>query len=394
MASVIQIGNKFRAQVRRTGQPTLTKTFPNKETPCKTLEDAEKAANKWAALQENDIDAGKQVGIHGRTGMTVGETIDRYLSEKKDIAFTYVYALRSIKAAIGKRFLSKLTSQEVVDYIKNKGCGPATAAFHFACLSSVLSMAKIGWEYHVPEILQKARDRLTFLKLIGKSEERDRRPTPAEIKLLLEFDYGGKLPMPDIISFAIASAMRQAEITRIKHETFDDGHKTVVITDRKHPKKKKGNHKIVPLLDEAIEIINRQPKVEGNDNIFPFPAAYISEVFTETCKTIGISNLHFHDLRHEGTSRLFEMGYQIHEVAMFTGHEDWKSLKRYTQLKAKDIRRLEAPKIEPLKPEPAKIDNSKIQPHAVEIDMADFEEFKQFQRMKKMMETMKQTEVA
>jgi site-specific recombinase XerD len=49
--------------------------------------------------------------------------------------------------------------------------------------------------------------------------------------------------------------------------------------------------------------------------------------------------LHFHDLRHEGVSRLFEAGYQIQEVAIVSGHKDWAQLKRYTQLKAKDLHR-------------------------------------------------------
>lgn len=49
-----------------------------------------------------------------------------------------------------------------------------------------------------------------------------------------------------------------------------------------------------------------------------------------------------HDLRREGISRLFEMGYQIHEVALFSGHKDWKQLARYTQLRAGKLRRLTA----------------------------------------------------
>jgi site-specific recombinase XerD len=42
-------------------------------------------------------------------------------------------------------------------------------------------------------------------------------------------------------------------------------------------------------------------------------------------------------LRHETASRLFEAGYQIPEVALVTGHKDWKMLRRYTNLKAEDL---------------------------------------------------------
>jgi len=37
-------------------------------------------------------------------------------------------------------------------------------------------------------------------------------------------------------------------------------------------------------------------------------------------------------LRHEGTRRLFEAGLQIEQVALVTGHKDWKMLKRYTHV--------------------------------------------------------------
>lgn len=50
-----------------------------------------------------------------------------------------------------------------------------------------------------------------------------------------------------------------------------------------------------------------------------------------------IKDLRFHDLRHEGISRLFEQGYQIQEVSMVSGHRDWGSLKRYTNLRPEDL---------------------------------------------------------
>jgi site-specific recombinase XerD len=42
-------------------------------------------------------------------------------------------------------------------------------------------------------------------------------------------------------------------------------------------------------------------------------------------------------LRHEATSRLFEQGLQVQEVAAITGHTDWRSLKRYTHPQVRDL---------------------------------------------------------
>lgn len=46
-----------------------------------------------------------------------------------------------------------------------------------------------------------------------------------------------------------------------------------------------------------------------------------------------IEELHFHDLRHDGVSRLFEMDWEIPRVASVSGHRDWNSLRRYTHLR-------------------------------------------------------------
>jgi integrase len=375
MASIIQIGDNYRAQVRRTGQPTMTKTFAAKDH-----KDPKKAAQAWANDLESTIASGQKIGIHGKVGITVKEAISLYINDK-DLSKSVISALNSMASAkLGKVALSKLTDDDIVQYINAKEFGPATGAFHFANLRSVLKLASVGWGYHVPEVLDRARDRLNILGLIAKSQERDRRPTSEEIAKLLAYDYQTKVPMADIIQFAMSSAMRCAEITRISHLTFvksdrPDVRSTVIITDRKHPTKKMGNHQTVPLLEESVAIIERQPISENSDFIFPYESTYISEVFAKACKNLGIEDLHFHDLRHEGASRLFEMGYQIHQVAMFTGHEDWKSLKRYTQLKARDL------------PSMQKEDKT-VEKTAVgmpEIDMDTMNRFKSFMDFEKLM---------
>lgn len=388
MASIIEVTNGFRAQVRRTGQPVLTKTFSLKNHD--TMTAASKAAKAWAAKIEGEIDDGKNVGIRGKTGMTIGETIDLYIKEK-ELHKSVKSALKSIKAGIGKIALEKLTDDDIVGYIKGKSFGKSTGAFHFANLGSVLKMASIGWKYYVPDVMSLARNRLNFLGLIEKSKERGRRPTKEEIENLLSHNYNSFIPMADIIQFAICSSMRISEITRIEYKTLiiskvEEKRSTVVVTDRKHPKKKIGNHKIVPLLDEAVKIIERQKKVEFEDRIFPYNMLTISNYFSDACKELGIVDLHFHDLRHEGTSRLFEMHFEIHEVSMFTGHEDWKSLKRYTQLKAENVRKLEPVRIEALSAiEIPPKGHTEVQPMMDAATMREFEEFKRFKRMQEMM---------
>jgi integrase len=54
-------------------------------------------------------------------------------------------------------------------------------------------------------------------------------------------------------------------------------------------------------------------------------------------KRAGIQDLRFHDLRHEAVSRLFEAGLSVPEVALISGHKDYRMLARYTHLKADNL---------------------------------------------------------
>ena len=82
----------------------------------------------------------------------------------------------------------------------------------------------------------------------------------------------------------------------------------------------------------SVEVI---PLVEST--VFDYKPRGVSGEFLKLCRRKGIENLHFHDLRHEATSRLFEKGLNPVEVATITGHKDTKMLMRYTHLRAEDL---------------------------------------------------------
>lgn len=80
-----------------------------------------------------------------------------------------------------------------------------------------------------------------------------------------------------------------------------------------------------------MQIIKSMPR--SKPQIFPYQADTVSTSFTRTCQFLQIDDLHFHDLRHEGVSRLFELGNSIPHVAAVSGHRSWASLKRYTHVR-------------------------------------------------------------
>jgi integrase len=176
-------------------------------------------------------------------------------------------------------------------------------------------------------------------KLIAKSKQRDRRVLTGEEEKLMEYfarqSNRSKIPMADIFQFALHTSRREEEITRLMRKDLDRENGVAWLDDVKHPRKKKGNRRKFRVLAEAWEIMERQP--ESDERVFPYNPNTIGEMFRRACKVIGIKNLRFHDTRHEATSRLFERGYDIPEVAQFTLHESWATLKRYTHLKPEDV---------------------------------------------------------
>src|SRR5579864_3566552 len=138
-----------------------------------------------------------------------------------------------------------------------------------------------------------------------------------------------EIPMHQIIAFALFSTRRQEEITTITWEDYRGDR--VMVRDMKHPGQKIGNDTWCDLPTEAARVLDSMPGGEGR--IFPYNHRSISASFTRACSFPAIDDPHFHDLRHEGTSRLFELGWNIPHVASVTGHRSWTSLKRYTHLR-------------------------------------------------------------
>lgn len=95
----------------------------------------------------------------------------------------------------------------------------------------------------------------------------------------------------------------------------------VTVRDRNDPHRKDGNHQKVPMLNlarfDAWEVLLEQRIVTGGmGTIFPHHHKSVGTAFRRACKELTIHDLHFHDLRHEATSRLLEVGLTIEKVAL------------------------------------------------------------------------------
>jgi integrase len=216
-----------------------------------------------------------------------------------------------------------------------EGAGPYTINLDVSKLGTVIRHVKSILALKLGDPVGDARPALHHFRLIGGGGKRDRRPTADELAALFawfEAHPQYKTPMADIIRVCILCAFRRGEVVKLRWDDLDEAKKLVRVRDRKDPRKKSGNDQWVPLLGEAWEIIQRQPRREGEPRIFPCPVDSVSKTFTTACQALSIPDLHFHDMRHEAASALAEAGWTIPEIAAVTGHRSWQHLRRYVNI--------------------------------------------------------------
>jgi integrase len=302
--------------------------------------DRRQAANAWMARRETELrEPGALERVRGAdTDPPLRQAIDLYVEEnERTIGRTKTQVLRSIKSYdIAEMRCSKITSADIVQFVKSIPASPATRQNYLSHLGAIFAIAKPAWGY--PLDRQAIKDAFIVAKRLGiirKGSERNRRPTIDELNKVMEHFVqvesrrSGVLPMTKIVPFAIFSTRRQEEIVTIRWRDFDQDR--ILIRDMKHPGQKFGNDVWVDLPPEAVAYINSMPKID--ERIFPYSTDAVSAAFTRACKVLGIEDLHFHDLRHDGVSRLFEMGRTIPQAASVSGHRSWQNLKRYTHLR-------------------------------------------------------------
>jgi integrase len=300
--------------------------------------DREQAANAW--LKKRETELAQPGALDKPNDPTLADVIDVYNADKlRPHGKTKDQVLRTIKASdIGALRCSQVTSQALVQFAQSIKAQPQTVGNYMAHLAAVFAVARPAWGYPLEnQAMDDARMVLKKLGLVAKSKERTRRPTLQELDKLLQhytvmqLKRSDAIPMTRIILFAIFSTRRQEEITRVEGKDLNAAALELVVRDMKNPGEKIGNDVTTTLTPEALQLIQLQPATEGR--IWPYNADSISTSFTRACALLGIEDLHFHDLRHDGISRLFELGWSIPRVACVSGHRSWSSLKRYTQYK-------------------------------------------------------------
>jgi integrase len=330
MASIRKRGSKWQAQVRRLGHAAISKSFMMKAD-----------AIAWAREQERSIDRGElQIGDTSSLKATrLGDLLTRYeetVTSTKRGAASEIYRLRTLRSRLGDLTLNRLTPAAIAHYRDQRLSKPSgslgravssgSVRRELAILAHCLELARAEWGYPLGE------NPVRQIVMPEASKSRSRRLGPDEAVRLFSALEASRLPyLKPIVLLAIETGMRRGEILSLRWECIHLHQSTAHL-----PMTKNGHARTVPLSPRAVSIIDKLPRT--GFELFEGVSSNALRLSWERLKErSGLSDLRLHDLRHEAVSRFFELGLSTPEVALISGHRDYRMLARYTHLRPEAV---------------------------------------------------------
>ncbi|PYD88656.1 site-specific integrase [Pseudomonas syringae pv. pisi] len=342
MATLVKTpSGTWKALIRKTGWPTVAKTF-------RTKRDAE----DWSRRTEDEMVRGVYIQRSGSERMTLEAALKRYLSDITPTKKPTTQRGETSKAKkliehLGKYSLAALSAEIIAGYrdkrLNEKGRAGTTSnntvRLELALLSHLFTVAIQEWG------LGLAFNPVLNIRKPSPGEGRNRRLSPdEERRLLIAMNKHSNPMLGWIVGIALETGMRSAEISSLRKSQVDLERRIVKLVDTKNDAQR-----TVPLSKRATALFqsameNPARPSECNLVFFGEPGKDTKRrpyAFTKTwrllVKKLELPDFRFHDLRHEAVSRLVEGGLSDQEVSSISGHKSMQMLKRYTHLRSEDL---------------------------------------------------------
>ena len=318
MGSIRRRNGKFQAQVRRDGVTPVSKTFT-----------AKKDAVVWVRGIEARIDAG-ETNVSAPKATTLAHLLSRYSQEvtpaKKGCDPEQRRLSRLLRDPIAATSLTKLSSAKLAEFRDRRlNDGVRAAQYDLILIKHCIKIARLEWGVPIPN------NPVDAVRIPNGIKRRERRLRDGEYDALMQAAQSCKntLIWP-MVDFAIETGMRRSEILSLRWENLSDQQRIASLPDTKN-----GSKRDVPLTLKAAQVVANLPA--RTENIFPTSDYAVRHAWDRLVKRAGIEDLRFHDLRHEAVSRFFEMGLSVPEVALISGHKDYRMLASYNHTDARYV---------------------------------------------------------
>ena len=326
MATLRKRGGRWQAQVRRKGRQSVTRSFLLKTD-----------AEAWGRQQELEADRlGLPTAHKGLRGVTVADVVIRYRDEivpRKRAGDRETHLLNAfLRHPLAKMALSDVTTGAVSAYCAERlqSVKPSSVNRELDILRHAFRVARQSWD--IP-LVTNAFAEVTRPK---GGAPRERRLEPSERERLLRASQKSRNQyIRFLVELALETAMRRGELLRGRVDrcllrqahTAYPGHQERPRTDHSAHGRSFG----------AAAHSLRQRSDDLHNRILPISENSARLAWNRLVRRARVEDLRFHDLRHEAISRFFEIGLNVPEVALISGHSDPRMFFRYTHPKAELI---------------------------------------------------------
>jgi integrase len=230
----------------------------------------------------------------------------------------------------GKRYMDEITRQDIVKMHadrKASGAAPGSANRLLIMMRYIFNLT-LKWE--VPGIkvnpckgipLMEENNKMERYLSVDEAERLYRAVCKSENTML---KY--------IVPMLILTGARKREVLDAKWEDFDQGRRAWRI-----PISKSGKARHVPLSDGALALLATMPRdmnckwaFANPDTDMPYVSVFCA--WNTARKSVGLSDVRMHDLRHSFASLLINSGRTLYEVQHILGHTQVKTTQRYAHL--------------------------------------------------------------
>lgn len=321
------------------------------------------------------MDAGVFVSRNEAESTSFAKALEMYaeqVTSKKRSSASELSRIQALQRhPLALRSLASIRGADMASYRNQRleeGLAPATVRRELALISHVFTIARKEWR------MESLSNPVELIRQPSVSDARDRRIISRDV-WLLEGDtlkcehldelemicrYSRSVELPKIVIFAVETGMRRSEISSLLRANVDIEKRISLL-----PMTKNGSARGVPLSSKAIEIL-KSLNERGDGRFFKSRPDSITKAFMDAVndaraayleglklylasknsskeiiekqlsKESFLTDLRFHDLRHEATSRLANI-FPLHELTRITGHMDTRMLLRYYHPKIEDL---------------------------------------------------------
>jgi integrase len=310
MANIRRRGSKWQVQVRRQGFPSRTRSFNRRDD-----------AKAWARAQELAMDR-MEAGVYQPATETLGSVLSEYLVKvtpaKKSAASEKRRINRLMRDPISHHRVCDLTPEILAGFRDRRlEQGLRASGYDLQIIRHALNVAISEWG------LTLITNPVNKIRMPPKPKARERRLKPGEYELLLKHARLSKSWfLEPLIILGVETGMRLGEMLKLRWEDWDSENQTLHLRDTKN-----GLDRLIPINTEAAKIVS---SLDRSDTwVMPTNYPAVKSAWARLCLRADISDLRFHDLRHEAISRWIERGFTVSEVALISGHKSAKILLDY-----------------------------------------------------------------